>query len=319
MHFWKNENLISQNSPGNPETVQNHTQYNRWQIWMLAARPKTLWASIVPVAVAGSLAYADRVFHTPAFCAAMACAILIQVGTNLANDLFDFQKGADSIERTGPLRVTQAGLVSLSTMKKAIVLTNTLALLIGAYLIWRGGMPIAIIGLTSLALGLLYTWGPSPLGYNGLADIFVLVFFGPVAVGGSYYVMALNIHDTVIFAGIPLGMLSTAILTVNNLRDIESDAACGKRTLAVRFGRRFAQIEYMAMIIGAMVFPILIATSISPAHFSVIFTSLTILPAISLMKAVFREPDGTALNTLLARTGKLLALYGLIFSVGWNV
>jgi len=291
---------------------------SRLQIWLLASRPKTLWAGIVPVIIGGAMALETGVFHVLSFVAALAGSILIQVGTNFANDLFDYLKDVDDHERIGPLRVTQAGLVSPSAMKTATIAVFTLALLIGVYLVWRGGWPIVIIGLSSILFGVMYTGGPYPLGYHGLGDIFVLIFYGPVAVCGTYYVITLDYSTTILLAGIPPGMLSSAILTVNNLRDYDTDLRTGKKTLAVRFGRTFARSEYIAMVVASAFFPLLIYVH-SDAHPYAILTVLMLLPGIFAIRSVLRDTSGEALNHTLATTGRLLALYGLLFSVGWNI
>ena len=218
---------------------------SKFKIWLLASRPKTLWASISPVVIGTAMAYADGKFHWLSAVVALTAAVLIQIGTNIANDYFDYKRGVDAGERLGPLRVTQAGLVKPETVKAAFIIVFSLAFLLGFYLIWRGGYPILIIGLLSVLFGILYTGGPFPLGYTGLADLFVLIFFGPIAVGGTYYVQALAIKPTIIIAGFSPGLLATAILTINNLRDIKTDRRAGKKTLAVRFEANFAKIEHV--------------------------------------------------------------------------
>ncbi len=284
--------------------------------WILAARPKTLWASIAPVVVGTALAYGDGAHHWPSALIALACAVLIQIGTNFANDYFDYEKGADTEERTGPLRVTQSGMVSPTTMKWATAVIFLSACVGGAILTWRGGWPIALVGLLCILSGLLYTGGPYPLGYLGLGDLFVLIFFGPVAVGGTYYVQALQINTTVLIAGMGPGLLITAILTVNNLRDIEVDRKAGKRTLAVRFGKTFTRWEYA--------FLVLVGVSIPPAlylhtgqHPSSLLSLLVVLPAISTFRGVFGHAEGPSLNSVLANTARISLLYSVLFSVGW--
>jgi len=198
--------------------------------WVLAGRPKTLPAALVPVIMGTAMAYGDGVYHIPAALAALLGALLIQIGTNFVNDYADFKKGTDNGERIGPLRVTQAGLVTPTQMKFAIALVFFLTVLAGLYLVYRGGWPVVIIGVLSIVSGALYTAGPYPLGYLGLGDIFVLIFFGPVALAGTYYVQALTINWIVILAGLAPGLLSVAILTVNNLRDIDGDKSREKNT-----------------------------------------------------------------------------------------
>jgi 1,4-dihydroxy-2-naphthoate octaprenyltransferase len=284
--------------------------------WILAARPKTLWASIAPVMVGTALAYGDGAHHWPSALIALACAVLIQIGTNFANDYFDYEKGADTEERMGPLRVTQSGMVPPTTMKWATAVIFFFACVGGAILTWRGGWPIAVVGLLCILSGLLYTGGPYPLGYLGLGDLFVLIFFGPVAVGGTYYVQALQVNTTVLVAGMGPGLLITAILTVNNLRDIEVDRKAGKRTLAVRFGKTFTRWEYaLLVLVGISIPPFLYLRS--GQHLSSLLSLLVVLPAISTFRGVFGHAEGPSLNPVLANTARMSFLYSLLFSVGW--
>ena len=281
--------------------------------WLLAIRPKTLWASVAPVLIGTSMAYEQKVHHWPTALMAFIGALLIQMGTNLTNDYFDFKKGADTADRIGPTRVIQAGLISERSMKIAIGLLGGLALIVGLYLTWRGGWPILLIGIASLLAGFFYTAGPRPLAYLGLGDLFVLIFFGPIAVAGTYYVQALEVNPTVIIAGIPPGLLSVALLTVNNLRDIESDKKAGKRTLAVRWGKSFSKTEYIAAVSLAALIPLLFLKE----NFHVILTLMIIPWAAPSIRSVLKELDGPALNALLTQTGKLLLVYSLLFSAGW--
>lgn len=291
------------------------TSYSRLQIWLLAARPKTLPAAATPVIMAGAMALADGVFHLQSFLAALLGGLLIQIGTNYANDLFDFQKAVDTGERLGPLRITQAGLVTAAQMRTATISVFALAFVVGIYLVMRGGLPIVIIGLTSILFGVLYTAGPYPLGYIGLGELFVLVFFGFVPLAGTYYVMALKTNTEVILSGLAPGLLSVAILVVNNLRDIDTDRIGGKRTLAVRFGRRFARIEYVVCVVAAILYPAFHYV-LFHSHPNTLLACLTIVPAGPLVKTVLTSTDGKTLNDALASTGRLLLIYGLCFSVG---
>lgn len=288
----------------------------RITVWLWAARPKTLPAGIVPVLVGGVLAFNAGFFHLPSFLAALFGAALIQIGTNFVNDLFDYRKDTDRSDRIGPLRVTQAGLVTEGQITIATVVTFGLAFCLGIYLVYRGGWPIVIIGLTSLLCGIIYTGGPFPLGYHGLGELFVLIFFGPVALGGTYYVQAQHITPAVILAGVPFGLISTAILVVNNLRDIESDRKSGKRTLAVRFGRTFARWEYLSAILLAALFALVFVVWFNrhPALTGVLAILILAAPSI---RRVFITTDGNALNQTLAQTGGLLFAYGVLFSIGW--
>ncbi len=285
-------------------------------VWLMASRPKTLFAAAAPVVIGTAMALDIGGIHWPSALAALVGALLIQIGTNFANDYSDFKSGADRGERLGPTRVTQAGLVTPSQMKFATALVFALALLVGAYLVYRGGWPIVVIGLTSILFGILYTAGPYPLGYNGLGDLFVLIYFGPVAVGGTYYVQTLQVTPAVLIAGLPPGLFSVGILTINNLRDIDNDRRAGKRTLAARFGRTFARTEYAAVILIALLVPVVLVL-MTGAHYWSLAAALTLLPAIPAFRTAWRATDGPSLNNLLATTGKLLLLYSVVFSVGW--
>jgi len=285
-------------------------------VWLLAARPKTLWAGIAPVIMGTAIAYDAGYFHALSALCALLGSLFIQVGTNYANDYFDFVKGTDTAERIGPTRATQAGLVSPGQMLCATVIVFALAVVTGLYLVYRGGWPILTIGAVSIACGVLYTGGPYPLGYAGLGDLFVLVFFGPVAVGGTYYVQAQHLTPIPLIAGLAAGLFSVALLTVNNLRDVEGDRKAGKRTLAVRFGVRFAQAEYVAaLVVAALVVPVYLSW-VTQAHRLVLASCLTLVAAGPSLWAVFRV-TGPALNAALASTGKLLLLFSLLFSIGW--
>jgi len=289
---------------------------SRLSIWIMASRPRTLWAAIAPVLIGTVMAYAALGFHLWSALAALFGAVMIQIGTNFANDYFDFVKGSDRTDRVGPTRATQAGLVTPSTMKRATMLAFGLAFVAGIYLVFRGGWPIAVIGLLSIALGVLYTAGPAPIGYIGLGDLFVLIFFGPVAVGGTYYVQTLDINWQVVVAGLSPGLFSVAILTVNNLRDINTDRLSGKRTLPVRFGHSFARFEYVAAIVLASVLPLALMTRPEESYWPVL--TLLVLPvARPTLKQVMATNDPKVLNEALSTTGRLLLVYSLLFSLGW--
>ncbi|MGM0556922.1 MAG: 1,4-dihydroxy-2-naphthoate polyprenyltransferase, partial [Myxococcota bacterium] len=212
--------------------------------WVMATRPKTLAAAAVPVAVGTGVAVSHDQFQWLPALVALLGAFLIQIGTNLANDYFDFQKGADNEDRLGPTRVVSSGLISAKAVRNAMILAFALAAAVGSYLIWLGGWPILVIGVLSIMSGIAYTGGPFPLGYNGLGDLFVFIFFGVVAVMGTYYVQALEWSLESFVASVPVGLLSVAILIVNNYRDIDTDRAAGKMTLAVRLGRSLTRVQY---------------------------------------------------------------------------
>ncbi len=282
--------------------------------WLLAARPRTLPAAVTPVLVGSALAYADGLFHAGYATLAAAGAVLIQVGTNLFNDYADFQRGADTAERLGPARVTQRGWVTPRAVLVAAVLAFALAMVVGAALVARGGWPIVAIGLASVACGFLYTGGPAPLAYVGIADLFVFVFFGLVAVGGTYYVQALRLGESSVYAGAALGALCTAILVVNNLRDRVGDAQVGKRTLAVRFGARFARSEYLFLLTVAYAIPVVgWATGVTPASWLVAWLTLPL--AVARLRGVLTT-DGAALNRYLGGTAQLMLAYGVVLALG---
>lgn len=274
-----------------------------------------MWASVAPVVIGSAMAFESGGLHITAALAALLGAVLIQIGTNFANDYFDFHKGADSAGRLGPTRVVQAGLVQPAAMKAAFITVFALAVVPGAYLIWRAGLPLFVIGVLSILFGILYTAGPYPLGYVGLGELFVIIFFGPVAVGGTYYVQTLQISLPVIISGLAPGLFSVAILTVNNLRDVQSDHRAGKKTLAVRFGVTFSKIEYLLSIAIACLIPLILLLHNDKHPYSLL-TSVVLLASIPSIKTVFTT-EGIVLNHVLESTGKMLLLYCLIFSIGW--
>lgn len=284
--------------------------------WILAARPKTLSAAFVPVAVATALATTyDYSIYWSAVIIALLCALLIQIGTNFANDYFDFKKGADSTERIGFVRATASGLISESQMKKATIFTFVIAFFLGLYLVWHGGWIILMIGLLSILFGILYTGGPFPLAYNGLGDIFVFIFFGLIAVHGTFFVATLTWVPEVTPAAMAVGALAVNILVVNNLRDVDSDRKVAKRTLGVIFGENFLKMEYVMMLLIAWTVPFWYVLTEDFKVF-VLLPLLTIFPGIALLRVIFTETDKSQLNQTLEKTAKLLVLWGLLFIVG---
>lgn len=264
-----------------------------------------------------AVAFSEGVFQFGPALAALLGALLIQIGTNFANDVFDFKKGADTSTRLGPVRVTQAGLLSPEQVMTGMWLTFGLATLIGLYLVIIGGWPIVAIGLLAIASGIAYTGGPFPLGYNGLGDLFVFIFFGLVAVCGTYYVQALMVSTAAVWAAVPMGLLATAILVVNNLRDIETDRAAGKKTLAVRFGRRGAQIEYLLLVGLSYLTPLLMwITGVSTAWVLLSWLSTLLLP--KLANFIMTE-KGRPLNQALAGTARLELAYSFLLSMGFVI
>ncbi|HPD46965.1 MAG TPA: 1,4-dihydroxy-2-naphthoate polyprenyltransferase [Anaerohalosphaeraceae bacterium] len=286
------------------------------KVWIAAARPKTLPAAVAPVLIGFAMAYDDACLNVPVLALTFLAALLIQIGTNLANDYYDYVKGADRSDRVGPVRATQAGLVAPGQMKAAFLLTFAAAALVGLYLVDHGGWPILVIGAASLVCAVLYTAGPFPLAYLGLGELFVLPFFGPIAVGGAYYLQCGQIKTDVLIAGFAPGLFSVAILAVNNFRDSDTDRAAGKKTLAVRFGRRFGVAEYIACVITACLVPLYIVLA-RRANFGAILAALTLAAAVLPVRTVLRRPSPEVLNNVLAQTGGLLLLYSMLFSVGW--
>jgi 1,4-dihydroxy-2-naphthoate polyprenyltransferase len=282
--------------------------------WVLASRPKTLSAAAVPVLVGTACASArGEVKWGPAL-AALLGALLLQVGANFANDVFDFEKGADTAARLGPTRAVQAGLLSARSMRRGMLLVFGLALVVGLYLTWHSGPVILLIGGASIASAIAYTGGPYPLGYHGLGDVFVFIFFGLVAVCGTALVEIGRVPGLAFACAIPVGALATAILVVNNLRDRVTDLGAGKRTLAVRYGRAFALSQYRALLALSYLTPLaLLLLGRTGPEILVTFLSLPL--AIKTERAVTAS-EGRALNPLLAATAKLLAVFGLLFALG---
>lgn len=286
------------------------------KMWILAARPATLWASVAPVIMGTAMAYEDGLFHGPSALVALLAALLIQIGTNFVNDYYDFAKGADTDERTGPLSAIQEGWVTPQTMQKAFIVVFAMATLLGCYLVFRGGWIILLIGIACIVSGFLYTATPFATAYTGFGDLFVLIFFGPVAVGGTYYVQGLTLTVPVVIAGLAPGFLSTAILTVNNLRDRVQDQKAHKNTLVVRFGKKFAQIEYLLSLFCACCIPIFLYFY-TGTHFFAMAALLSMIVAIPAIKSVFTFTENASLNITLATTGKVLLVFSLVFSAGW--
>jgi len=292
---------------------------SRWRLWLDAARPKTLPAAIAPVLVGVALAVEAGAVHALAAACALLGAVFIQIGTNYANDAEDFVRGADTEARKGPQRATAAGLVTPGQMRAAAAVAFGLAFASGVYLIWRGGWPILALGLASIASGVAYTAGRYALAYTGLADLFVLVFFGPVAVGGTYYVQALDLPGWVPVAGLGPGFLATAILLANNVRDVEEDRQANKRTLVVRFGRPFGVRLYNACISGAVVVPAALAY-VAHDHVGILAASaLAALVGRRLTRTLATTTDPAVLNPLLGKTAGLLFLYSVVFALGWTL
>ena len=305
------------------------TELSQTRAWVLAARPQTLPAAAAPVVVGAGLAWHDGVFALLPTLAAFVGAALIQIGTNFANDYYDAIQGADTEAREGFTRVTQSGLIAPQSVKRAMYLTFAAAIGVGSYLVYVGGLPILVIGLLSVVSGIAYTGGPYPLGYHGLGDLFVFVFFGVIAVMGTYYVQATALladplstsipPNTVTWlaflASLPVAALSTNILVVNNIRDREEDVTTGKRTLAVRFGYRFSRLQFAGLAGVAYVVPgwLWLAEGFAV---TVLLPLVTLPIAVVLTRTIWTETSGAALNPALETTGKLLAVHAALFGLG---
>jgi 1,4-dihydroxy-2-naphthoate octaprenyltransferase len=281
----------------------------------MAARPRTLPAAIAPVLVGTSLGIHFGKFHPLAFVAALLGAMLIQIGTNLSNDYSDARRGADSEDRLGPVRVTAGGLVPPRQVLVATYATFALAVLVGVYLIAIAGWILLAVGAASILAGVLYTGGPKPYGYEGLGEIFVFLFFGVVAVAGSYFVQRRDLPWEAFVLAVPVGLLIAAILTVNNVRDIESDRRAGKRTLAVRIGRERTRIFFVSMLMLAFASG-LICWLAGPLSAWVALTLLSAPLAVAVARTVCTHTDGPSLNGALAKSGLLALLYCLLLSAG---
>ncbi len=282
--------------------------------WILAARPATLTAAFAPVAVGTACAWRVGAFRWDAALAALLGAFLIQVATNFANDMFDFQKGADTEERLGPMRAAQAGLLTEAQLRRGIIVSFAFALGTGVYLSWIAGPAVIVIGLASMAAGLAYTGGPFPLAYNGLGDVFVMVFFGFVAVCGTAFVQGRYVPEIAWLASVPIGALATGILVVNNVRDHRGDRRAGKTTLVVRFGRDAGVREYALLLLVSYATPALMFLFGWTSAW-VCLPLLTMPWGIQLYFSVVND-RGVALNETLAGTAKLLSLFGLLFAMG---
>jgi 1,4-dihydroxy-2-naphthoate octaprenyltransferase len=287
---------------------------SKFQTWVLASRPKTLPAAVSPVIIGSAVAFAEGGFRFLPALAAFLGALLLQIGANLANDVFDFEKGADQRNRLGPLRVTQAGLLSPSEVKTGMWLTFVLAGLCGIYMTLVSGWYIVLIGLLAILAAIAYSGGPFPYGYRGLGEFFVFVFFGFAAVCGTYYAQTGYISQLAVLSSIPVGLLIVSILVVNNVRDFESDKAANKRTLAVRFGLDWAKQEFVVVVILAFVITILLViTDLATPWLLLTWLSL---PLVFSTSSSILNQRGKILNKTLAETGKLTLYFSLFYAIG---
>ena len=283
--------------------------------WILASRPATLPVAVAPVLVGGAVTHATSLLRPLPFAAAMLGALLIQIGTNFANDVFDFEKGADDASRIGPPRAVQSGLLSPRSVRSGMTMAFGLATLVGVYLAFVGGWPIVAIGVASILSGVAYTGGPYPLGYNGLGDVFVFVFFGIVAVTGTTLVAGGSVPPMAWLAALPVGALATAVLVVNNVRDHKTDVRANKRTLVVRFGRRFGLVEYALLLIVAFTIPaVLYGLRLTSPW--VLLSLVTVPRGLRLFSTLVTQEDGPELNQCLAGTAKLMLAHSLFVAIG---
>jgi len=285
------------------------------RLWLVAARPRTLPAAIAPVLVGTALAGSEDVFKPLRFAAAVLGSIFIQIGTNLANDYSDARRGADTEDRLGPVRVTAGGLMPPQRVLVGTWVAFGIAVAAGAYLAAVAGWELLVVGAVSIAAGVLYTGGPRPYGYEGLGELFVFVFFGLVAVGGSYFVQTEELRWEAVALGVPVGLLAAAILVVNNVRDIETDRRAGKRTLAVRLGRERAVAVFTTMLaLAFLALPVIAALGDVAWWLLLALASLPL--AVPLARTLATRRDGPALNALLADTGRLLAVFSILLAAG---
>ena len=285
----------------------------RFKAWMMAIRPKTLPAGAIPVVVGTALAAADGKFLPVAALVALLCALGIQVATNFINEIYDFRKGADTAERLGPTRTVAAGLISEKTMITVSVILLLAVFLMGLYLVYLAGWPILFIGLFSMFFAWAYTGGPYPIAYSGLGDLFVFIFFGLIAVGGTYYVQAGEVTFPVLTAAVAPGIFSVNILLVNNIRDIDTDRKVGKMTLPARIGGGNARWLYLGLTVVAYFVPVWVWMTGYSMWGMLAWISLPL--AIGQLRALFQS-EGRALNEVLAGTGKVMTLHGALFAAG---
>ncbi len=288
------------------------------RVWWLAIRPRTLWAAVAPVVAGSALAMWHGSFAPGWALLALAGALLIQVGCNLHNDWADARHGADTAERVGPTRVTQAGLIPPRQVLGGALILFAAAAALGVAGVARAGWLLAVLLVVCVAAAISYTGGPRPLGYLGLGDLLVLAFFGPVAVGATYYLQALALPPLVLGVGLGPGLLATAILVVNNLRDRATDEQAGKRTLAVRFGDRFARAEYLVCLLAGVLLPptLLLAAGTSARIWPAALPLAAVIPALRLNAHLRATPAGPALSRVLAQTARLLLLQSLLLLAG---
>jgi len=282
--------------------------------WKLAVRPPTLTAAVAPVAVGTGAAIGDGAFSWLPALAALFGALCLQIGANFANDVFDFKRGADTKERLGPPRVTQLGLLSSREVFAGMWLSFALAFLAGIYLVYVGGWPIVAVGLSSIVAAIIYTGGPWPIGDHALGDLFTFVFFGVVAVVGTYYVQADSVSGLAWLASLPMGCTVTLILVINNLRDIDTDRAARKTTMGVVMGRAGTRGWYLFLLAAA--YALAGASIIAGASPLVVLVVASVPWAFAPVKAIVHDVRGRGLNPVLKATARFDLVFGLLFAVG---
>ena len=297
----------------NQSTNLNERTFD-WNTWGLAVRLRTLPAAAAGVITGSALAWYDGFFRADAALVCLLTALLLQIGSNLANDVFDFERGTDTAERAGPIRVTQAGLLTPSQVKMGMLVVFGLAGLCGLYLAWLGGWPIILLGIAAIVSAIAYTGGPFPLGYYGLGDLFVFLFFGLASVAGTYFIQAGYVSPAAWWMAVPPGLIITAILVVNNLRDLENDRKAGKRTLAVILGEKGTRAEYLICMLAAyLVIPLAALGGLIPWSSLITWVSLPI--AVRTARVVFTQ-KGRPLNAALAGTGQVALFFSILFWIG---
>jgi 1,4-dihydroxy-2-naphthoate octaprenyltransferase len=298
-------------SPGSPATAPDRPSFP--SLWLLAARPKTLPASIAPILVGTAVAIHEGGFHLLTAILALLTALLLQIAANFANDALDFKRGADTAERTGPTRIVSSGYVSPEAVLRATGLMLGLATLSGLYLVWRGGWPFLALGVFALTCAVAYTGGPWPLAYLGLGEVFVFIFFGPIAVTGTAYLQTMELTPLSLAAAIPSGAIAVCILIVNNVRDLEQDRRANKRTVAVRIGDRASRREYVLIQQLTLVIPFLFWVF----GWLNAWSLLTILswPLFWQLWRQIGDWQGARLNATLGATGRASLVFSVLFSI----
>lgn len=285
-------------------------------VWIQAARPWTLGVAVSPILIGTTIAHSEGGIQWLAALAALLGGVFIQIGTNLANDYFDFKKGADTSSRVGPQRVTQSGLIAPGTVRYGFLACFGVAFSLGIYLVYLGGWPIVIIGLLSLLLGIIYTGGPFPLAYHGLAELPAFLFFGPIACATTTYVQTGSWSTPALVAGASAGFFSVALLSINNLRDYEEDRKVGKHTLIAKFGRRFGIAEYGVSILTATLLPLVLIFT-NPDHSMIGIAAITSLMALHAVRITANFKESSELYAVLKMTSKLQIIFTVIFMISW--